>query len=68
MSHPNDGSGKVVNWDPPSKRDLVERAISDGMTATADIIAFAKGKEVHLTAEEVEHIKAELQKKKPHKH
>jgi hypothetical protein len=52
----------VVNWDPPATRDLVERALSDGMTDPAKIIEWASDHGVALTVEEVLRLKAELQK------
>jgi len=52
----------VVNWDPPPKRDLVERALSDGMTDPAKIVAWAKNYNVTMTVEEVLRLKAELGK------
>jgi hypothetical protein len=52
----------VVNWNPPAKRDLVERALSDGMTDPAKIVAWAKNYKVTMTVEEVLRIKAELKK------
>lgn len=50
----------VVNWDPPAKRELVERALSDGMTDPAEIVEWAKNYKVTMTVEEVLRIKAEL--------
>ena len=52
----------VVNWDPPAKRDLVERALSDGMTDPAKIVEWAVNYKVTMTVEEVRRLKAELQK------
>jgi hypothetical protein len=52
----------VVNWDPPTKRDLVERALSDGMTDPAKIVEWASNHDVAMTVEEVLRLKAELQK------
>ncbi|MEI9984979.1 MAG: hypothetical protein WDN69_18300 [Aliidongia sp.] len=52
----------VVNWDPPAKRDLVERALSDGMTDPAKIVEWAKTYKVTMTVDEVVRLKAELQK------
>jgi hypothetical protein len=52
----------VVNWDPPAKRDLVERALADGMTDPGKIVAWALNYKVALTVEEVLGLKAELQK------
>ncbi len=52
----------VVNWDPPAKRDLVERALSDGMTDPAKIVEWARNYNVTMTVEEVLRIKAELKK------
>jgi hypothetical protein len=52
----------VVNWNPPAKRDLVERALSDGMTDPAKIVEWAKNYKVTMTVEEVLRIKAELKK------
>jgi hypothetical protein len=52
----------VVNWDPPKKRDLVERALSDGMTDPAKIAEWARNYKVTMTAEEVLSLKAELGK------
>ena len=52
----------VVNWNPPTKRELVERALSDGMTDPAKIVEWAKNYKVTMTIEEVLRIKAELKK------
>ena len=52
----------VVNWDPPAKRDLVERALSDGMTDPAKIVEWARNYQVTLTVEEVVTLTAELKK------
>jgi erythromycin esterase-like protein len=52
----------AVNWDPPAKRDLVERALSDGITDPAKIIEWAANYDVAMTVEEVLRLKAELQK------
>jgi hypothetical protein len=52
----------VVNWDPPTKRDLVERALRDGMTDPAQIVEKARNRKVTMTIEEVLRIKAELEK------
>jgi hypothetical protein len=64
MTPSKDGSPApaVVNWDPPAKRDLVERALSDGMTDPAKIVKWAETYKVTLTTEEVVRLKAELQK------
>jgi hypothetical protein len=53
----------VVNWDPPAKRDLVERALSDGMTDPAKIVEWAHNYKVTMTVEEVLRLKAELEKR-----
>jgi hypothetical protein len=50
----------VVNWDPPPKRDVVERALSDGMTDPAKIVEWAKGYNLTMTIEEVRQLIAEL--------
>jgi len=55
-------ASSVVNWDPPAKRDLVERALLDGITDPAKIVKMAKDYKVTMTIEEVLRIKAELQK------
>ncbi len=52
----------AVNWDPPAKRDLVERALADGMTDPAKIVEWAKTYKVTMTVDEVVRLKAELQK------
>ena len=52
----------VINWDPPKKRDLVERAVSDGMTDPAKIAAWARDYQVTMTVEEVLRLMAELKK------
>ena len=59
-----DGSSApaAVNWDPPSKRDLVERALSDGMTDPAKIVEWAKNYKVTMTVDDVLRLKAELGK------
>lgn len=51
----------VVNWAPPSKRDLVQRALSDGMTDPARIVEWAQNYKVSMTVEEVLRLKAELE-------
>jgi hypothetical protein len=67
MSKPK-GHGKtasapeVVNWNPPAKRDLVERALSDGMTDPAKIVEWAANYKVKMTVEEVLRLKAEVGK------
>jgi hypothetical protein len=50
----------VVNWDPPPKRDIVERALSDGMTDPAKIVEWAKDYNLTMTVEEVRQLIAEL--------
>ncbi len=50
----------VVNWNTPKKRDLVERALSDGITDPAKIIAWAKNRNVAMTVEEVKSLAAEI--------
>ncbi|MEI9984977.1 MAG: hypothetical protein WDN69_18290 [Aliidongia sp.] len=52
----------AVNWDPPAKRDLVERALADGMTDPAKIVEWANNYKVNLTVEEVLSLTAELKK------
>ena len=52
----------VVNWDPPTKRDLVEIALHAGMTDPAKIVKYAKKRRVTMTVEEVLRIEAELKK------
>jgi hypothetical protein len=52
----------VVNWDPPAKRDLVERALSDGMTDPAKIVEWARNYQVTLTVEEVVTLTTDLKK------
>lgn len=61
-AEPGAVNSEVVNWDPPSKRDLVERALSDGMTDPAKIVEWARNHRVTLTDEEVRKIQAELKK------
>lgn len=51
----------AVNWGEPSKRDLVERAVSDGLKDAAEIVAFAKSHDVAMTADEVRQHQADLQ-------
>ena len=51
----------MVNWDPPSKRELVERALSDGMTDATEIVAWAVNYKVTMTIEEVEKLREELE-------
>ena len=60
---PNDPNSAVVNWNPPSKEELVSRAISDGMTDPAKIVEWAKSRDVKLTVKEVRAIKAKLKTK-----
>ena len=55
----------VVNWDPPAKRELVQRAVSDGITDPAKIAEWARNYKVTMTLEEVRRIKAELSGKFP---
>lgn len=55
-------SDGVVNWNQPSKKDLVERAMSDGMTNSADIAKWANNYKVTMTAQEVDQIKEGLKK------
>jgi hypothetical protein len=50
----------VVNWDPPPKRDVVERALSDGVTDPARIVEWAKDYNLTMTVEEVRQLIAEL--------
>jgi hypothetical protein len=52
----------VVNWNPPAKRDLVERAVSDGMTDPTKIAAWSKNYDVTMTAEEVRRLMTDLGK------
>ncbi|MCL2589498.1 MAG: hypothetical protein FWD67_01150 [Betaproteobacteria bacterium] len=47
----------VVNWTPPTKRALVERALSDGMTDPARMVEWARNYNVTLTVAEVLRIK-----------
>jgi hypothetical protein len=47
----------VVNWNPPAKRDLLERALSDGITDPAEIVEWAKKYKVSMTIEEVRRFK-----------
>ena len=60
----NGPANGVVNWDPPAKRDLVERAVSDGMNDSAEIVKYAKTRDLTITVKEVDAIRAELAKKK----
>jgi hypothetical protein len=67
MSKRKDGkdgppSGSVVNWDVPSKRDLVERAVSDGVADPAKIVEWARSYKVTLTVDEVVALKKDLGK------
>jgi hypothetical protein len=55
----------VVNWDPPPKRDVVERALSDGMTDPARIVEWAKDYNLTMTVEEVRGLIAELKSQRP---
>jgi hypothetical protein len=50
----------AVNWDPPPKRDVVERALSDGVTDPAKIVEWAKDYNLTMTIEEVRQLIAEL--------
>ena len=52
----------VINWNPPSKKELVERAVSDGMTDASKIVAWASNYKVTMTVDEVRHLMAELKK------
>ena len=56
-------SEKVVNWNPPSKLELVERALEDGTTDPKSIVVFAEQHDVKMTVEEVHAIVLELKKK-----
>jgi hypothetical protein len=51
-----------INPEPPSKRDLVERALSDGTTDPAKIIKWASNYDVTMTVDEVVQLKKELSK------
>jgi hypothetical protein len=52
----------AVNWNSPPKREIVERAMSDGITDPARIVSWAKNYKVDLTIEEVRHLQKELKK------
>jgi len=52
----------VINWDPPKPRELVERALSDGMTDPVEIATWARNYKLTLTVEEVQRLIAELGK------
>jgi hypothetical protein len=56
----NAAPGPAVNWDPPPKRDVVERALSDGVTDPAKIVERAKDYNLTMTIEEVRQLIAEL--------
>jgi hypothetical protein len=67
MSKPKDrgktaSAPEVVNWNPPAKRDLVERALSDGISDPAKIVEWAASHKVKMTVEEVRRLTAELGK------
>jgi hypothetical protein len=53
---------QVTNPNPPAKRELVERALSDGLTDPAKIAAWARGRGVDMTAEEAAALKADIEK------
>jgi hypothetical protein len=53
----------VVNWNAPQKKDLVERAMEDGIHDAAKIAKWAKDHyKVDLTTDEIESIKKSLAK------
>jgi hypothetical protein len=56
----NAAPGRAVNWDPPPKRDVVERALSDGVTDPAKIVELARNYNLTMTVEEVRQLIAEL--------
>lgn len=60
---PPNEAASVVNWGTPSKRELVERAASDGMNDPSEIVKFAKNHRVIMTVKEVRRILAEFKKK-----
>jgi len=53
-------SGGVINWDPPAKREVVERALSDGLTEPAKIVELGRAYKVELTLDEVRRFIAEI--------
>jgi len=63
MSTGDDNSEEVVNWEPPKKIDLVERATSDGVTDPAAIVEMASRYKVSLTIDEVINLKTEIKKR-----
>ena len=72
MSKSRDGDSAaptpgVINLNPPAKRDLVERALSDGMTDPAKIVTWAKNYKVSMTLDEVKSLALEINKPKPRK-
>ncbi len=62
---PPSGAAGVINWATPEKKELVERALSDGQTDPAKIAEWAKDYKVNLTVEEVQKISAELARRHP---
>jgi hypothetical protein len=53
----------VVNWNAPQKKDLVQRALEDGIHDPAKIAKWAKDHyKVDLTTEEIESLKKSLAK------
>lgn len=58
-------SGPVVNWEPPGKRELVERALADGESDPARIAAWARSRDVTMTVEEARRLIAEIRGRRP---
>ena len=56
----SDDAAGVVNWNPPEKRELVQRALSDGMADPHKIVEWAKNYNVSMSVEDVSRIAAEL--------
>lgn len=63
MSKPEASAPGMTNWDPPKKKDIVERAVSDGTTDPDEIVKMAKNYKVEMSVEEVKALIADLKKK-----
>lgn len=64
MTESSAPNSKVVNWNQPPKEDIVERAVSDGVTDPQKIVEFAKNYNVTMTTDEVKELQSKLKSKK----
>ena len=60
---PPQSTPHAVNWTPPSKIELVQRALEDGVADPRKIVVFAEQHDVTMTVDEVLAIIAELKRK-----